>query len=247
MIKRIILHWTAGGSSLTKDEKDHYNFLTDTKGILVEGAFAPEDQTPANIAKGTNFYAAHTLNCNSYSLGHAIDAMADAQERPFKPGSNPITQVQLDGFVRNNAYLSFKYGVPITRQTILSHAEVQPTLGIKQKGKWDICWLPGMDKPGDPVEVGDRLRDLIAQARKDMGSVSELPTAVPSQPVIRRGSRGEPVARLQALLNALGFSAGKIDGIFGGQTELALVAYQRFKGLSADGIAGKQTWASFDN
>ncbi len=28
----------------------------------------------------------------------------------------------------------------------LSHAEVQPTLGIRQNAKWDISWLPGMDK-----------------------------------------------------------------------------------------------------
>ena len=43
----------------------------------------------------------------------------------------------------------------------MSHAEVQPTLKIAQRGKWDIIWLPGMTQPGDPVRVGDHIRGLI--------------------------------------------------------------------------------------
>lgn len=242
MIKRIILHWTAGGASVTDQEKDHYNFITDVDGNLVEGEFAPEDQTSANVGRGTDHYAAHTLNCNTASLGHALDAMAGAVEKPFDKGSNPITNKQLEAFVKNTAALALKYQVPITRETILSHAEVEPTLKIKQRQKWDIAWLPGMREPGDPVEVGDKLRALIEEQTVLLmkGKTSVIVTASPV--VIRRGSRGEPVIRLQRMLNAVGFAAGRADGIFGGQTENALRAYQQFKQLTIDGVAGPEVW-----
>lgn len=60
---------------------------------------------------------------------------------------------------------------------------------------------------------------------------------------LRRGDRGILVVILQtALLNA-GFDPGAIDGRFGPRTYNALTAFQRSRGLSPDGIAGRRTWA----
>lgn len=39
------------------------------------------------------------------------------------------------------ADLCRRYAIPVTPSTVLSHAEVQGTLGIKQRGKWDISRL----------------------------------------------------------------------------------------------------------
>ncbi|MBL4917304.1 hypothetical protein [Szabonella alba] len=49
----------------------------------------------------------------------------------------------------------------MSRFSTLSHSEIQPTLGIWQNQKWDINWLPGMDAPGDPITVGDKIRALV--------------------------------------------------------------------------------------
>lgn len=48
--------------------------------------------------------------------------------------------------------------------------------------------------------------------------------------------RGDDVAELQERLGALGFDAGRVDGIFGDDTKRALVEFQRNAGLAADGI-----------
>lgn len=56
-----------------------------------------------------------------------------------------------------------------------------------------------------------------------------------------RMARGDDVAELQRRLSALGFDAGKVDGIFGGQTEHALLEFQRNTGLTVDGICGPAT------
>jgi N-acetylmuramoyl-L-alanine amidase len=50
--------------------------------------------------------------------------------------------------------------------------------------------------------------------------------------------RGEDVIDLQRRLGALGFDAGRPDGIFGSRTAAALLDFQRNTGLTVDGICG---------
>ena len=52
---------------------------------------------------------------------------------------------------------------------------------------------------------------------------------------LKRGSRGDEVRRLQALLCLSGHDAKPIDGAFGSGTERALRLYQAAQGLAADG------------
>ena len=42
----------------------------------------------------------------------------------------------------------------------------------------------------------------------------------------------------------MGYGTGGLDGIFGAQTRNAVLAYQRSRGLSVDGIIGCNTWRS---
>ena len=59
----------------------------------------------------------------------------------------------------------------------------------------------------------------------------------------RSGSRGDAVRALQRQLNQQG-SRLAVDGIFGSGTQSAVSAYQKSRCLSADGIAGPQTWSA---
>jgi N-acetylmuramoyl-L-alanine amidase len=56
--------------------------------------------------------------------------------------------------------------------------------------------------------------------------------------------RGDDVADLQLQLNALGFDAGREDGIFGDDTHGALTEFQRAAGLAVDGICGPTSIAA---
>ena len=156
-LERIIGHWAASTYAMATESAEHYHFSIDGNGAVIPGKFKPEDNL--NVADGK--YAQHTYHCNTGSIGVSILAMAGAVESPFNPGRWPIKLIQQDAYVKLVAQLAKKYAIPITPQTILTHAEVQPTLGIRQKQKWDITWLPGMKRPGKAVEVGDMLRRLI--------------------------------------------------------------------------------------
>lgn len=69
------------------------------------------------------------------------------------------------------------------------------------------------------------------------------PFALESDPdVLRRGSRGVMVRRLQEALEESGNSPGTIDGLFGTKTRAALESFQKSAGLDATGVANTATW-----
>lgn len=63
-------------------------------------------------------------------------------------------------------------------------------------------------------------------------------------PLLRVGSIGAYTLILQDSLNTLGYGTGGLDGIYGNATANAVQAYQRSRGLMADGIAGCLTWST---
>ena len=76
------------------------------------------------------------------------------------------------------------------------------------------------------------------------GSVFQVtpdPSAPTAEPVIRSGSTGEAVTKLQTRLQELGYYTGTVDGQFGPGTRTAVTAFQQQNGLTADGIVGAET------
>jgi peptidoglycan hydrolase-like protein with peptidoglycan-binding domain len=88
------------------------------------------------------------------------------------------------------------------------------------------------------------LAALVAVAAPPAAGVATLagaaaPSAALASPhVLKRGSHGRAVARLQ---RALGIAA---DGIFGPGTARAVKRFQRAHGLVADGVVGPATWSA---
>jgi hypothetical protein len=157
-MQRIIFHWTAGAYKANSTDVQHYHILIEGDGKLTKG-------TPSiklNEAPLKSGYAAHTANCNSGSIGVSCCAMAGAVEKPFDAGKYPLTKVQWDTLVKVLRELAARYAIPISKTTVLSHAEVQANLGIAQKGKWDIAILPFDQSFNTAAKVGDRMRKEIA-------------------------------------------------------------------------------------
>jgi len=78
------------------------------------------------------------------------------------------------------------------------------------------------------------------------------PTPLPTPPtiwppfpdvILRRGMQGPSIRQVQERLNELGANPRlATDGIFGPLTEAAVMAFQRTRGLTPDGIVGLFTW-----
>lgn len=67
------------------------------------------------------------------------------------------------------------------------------------------------------------------------------PNTLAGCPTVKKGARGNITKLIQERLNSVGFSLD-CDGIFGSATHNAVVVFQRNRGLTQDGIVGKNTW-----
>ena len=74
-----------------------------------------------------------------------------------------------------------------------------------------------------------------------IGLVANLSGTGSIMTLSKYGSRGNEVRQIQTRLKELGYNPGTIDGIYGTNTQNAVKAFQRDKGLSVDGIAGPKT------
>lgn len=229
---RIIGHWTGGGGRASADDRKHYHRSVEYDGTVVHGTEAIAD----NIVTADGDYAAHTLGLNTGSIGVAMCGMQGAKEHPFNAGPSPINEEQFNAFCQVIAGLCLEYGIPVTPKTVLTHAEVQPTLGVVQRGKWDVARLPWKSDVRGARAVGDFMRHRI---RMMLGAEEVVQT---NRPTLRFGDRGVAVAELQADLADLGYFSGRTDGRFGPLTRAALLAFQADQDLTTDAVAGVMTW-----
>lgn len=66
-------------------------------------------------------------------------------------------------------------------------------------------------------------------------------------PTLKKGASGNITKLLQEKLVKLGYSINGVDGIFGSSTYSAVREFQKTRGLSIDGIVGKNTWRKLLN
>lgn len=156
-MKRVILHWSAGSHQVSEIDREHYHRIVAGDGTIVKGDFPIED----NLSTSDGIYAAHTRGCNAGSIGVAMAGMMGA-EGPGKLGKYPLTKVQFDACIELVKKLVKQYEIAVTASTVLSHAEVQTTLGIRQNGKIDISFgIPGKPELKTARACGDYIRSLL--------------------------------------------------------------------------------------
>lgn len=155
-LKRVIAHWAVTKYKADAISKQHYHKIYEGDGTEANGIFRPE----ANIVCVNGRYAAHTLGANTGSIGVSCAAMFGAVSVD-KYGAYPITEKQFNAMCEGIARQCLKYGITVTPKTVLSHAEVETTLGIKQRGKWDISVLPFANLKTAKA-CGDEMRKRVA-------------------------------------------------------------------------------------
>jgi hypothetical protein len=162
-MRRIHVHWTAGRHAANAVDLKSYHFLVEGNGKLRRGDCPVTANDPAR-RKANEPRANHTLNANTHAIGLSMCGMFGAVERPFKPGPAPLTPEQWTAMTEAVAILSRRYRIPVTPQTILTHAEVHPNLNIAQRNKWDISVLPFDPDTVGALAVGDKMRREVAAA-----------------------------------------------------------------------------------
>lgn len=138
MIKRVILHWTAGRYYPTKFEKQYYHYLIDKEGRVYNGIYTPED----NINCSDGKYAQHTGGGNTGSIGVAMCSMYGFKSRD-NVGQYPFTPVQFESAMEFCSKLCKKYSIEITPESVMTHYEFgKKHPKTTSAGKIDIIYLP---------------------------------------------------------------------------------------------------------
>lgn len=76
------------------------------------------------------------------------------------------------------------------------------------------------------------------------GASFACPAAYAQHRSLYWGLSGDDVYRLQSQLSAWGYYTGPLDGYYGGETQRAVILFQRYNGLTPDGVVGPATWAA---
>ncbi len=74
------------------------------------------------------------------------------------------------------------------------------------------------------------------------GTPTPVPTVIAFTKKLQKGSTGEKVEQLQAMLFELGYYLGDITGSYNNETREAVIAFQKNHNLAADGVTGEKTW-----
>jgi N-acetylmuramoyl-L-alanine amidase len=147
-LHRVHWHWTVGWHKPNPADRKHYHAIFTGEGEEV-------------LLHDWDKLLAHTLKANTGAIGLSLCGMVGANERPFDHGPEPITEAALAALAVRTAKLCVQFDIPVSRWSTLSHSEIQPSLAIPQRQKWDINFLPGMTKPTDPITAGDTIRAMV--------------------------------------------------------------------------------------
>ena len=222
-----------GDSGNAEDTPDHVHFSIEDPGLS-----DPEIGSPPWLAARRNPFP---------SLQRAV-ARGDVPRAVLREGDRgPLViawQRLLNRVLRTEIGTDGAFG-PGTRAATVA---VQAAAGIATDGVVGATtWseLLELVRGGVPVAAAGAALGASGSA----GPSSALPYPGRVLRLAQPEVRGEDVRALQTRLRELGVrdTAGRapgVDGIFGPRTDEVVRAFQRARGLAADGIVGPATWAS---
>lgn len=200
-------------------DSDGHKYIT-AAGEYIIYQLLPIDQIGWHTGKAiTGWGNSYTVGIEIGNLGNGIDKFEEAQVEAVK-----VCLAEIENSL----------GLELSLKT---HQEIALPKGRKIDPHYTF-----------PSELMKQyiLNHKLGQAH-DSVVINPTPTPQPqpSSNVLRKGSKGELVKKLQNLLNKHRFIVS-VDGDFGPKTEAAVIAFQIFKKLSVDGIVGKNTWKALE-
>jgi len=195
------------------------------------------------VVSGCRSYAEQKRLYDKYRAGKGNLAANPDWKRPGGFFHGSFHQEQTDGY-------SYAVDLRITgRISRIEVTNVAQRYGFRPtvKGEWwhfqprnEDDWFPSTSFPDStaPIHRMD-WAGVLAFIHSIEQSIGRCP--------LLRGSRGVEVKVVQQRLNAMDFSCGLADGIFGRKTTKAVRQLQRAALLNNNGIVGTNTWTAMWN
>lgn len=232
-----ILHVDAGGAT-GADLARYFSF--GSRGI--ESHFTIDYDGTVTQFRDTAYQADANVSANNFAVSIETQGKADGS----------WTDAQLASIKALLTWLHETHDVPLVQCPTWNGSGVGYHILFMQEWAGGPRSCPG---PKRVAQFADVIVPWMAGTKAPASSVPPIftkpptprPTPAPSVPafpgIVRRGSKGAAVRKVQQRLKDRGWSI-TVDGDFGPGTDSIVRAFQAEKRLTVDGVVGQNTWRS---
>ncbi|MEI3405349.1 MAG: peptidoglycan-binding protein [Christensenellales bacterium] len=133
---------------------------------------------------------------------------------------------------------------PLTKEAVYSFQKANGLSADGVAGEKTLAAISSKLKGGS--SSGSSNNSSSSSSSSSNNGSSSTSSLLNTSITLQQGTKNDEVLKLQNMLTSLGFYTGNKTGNFGEKTADAVIAYQKSKGLTADGIAGKKTLAAIN-
>lgn len=261
-IKYLVYHYTGNDGDSDESNGRHFH-----DHIVKASAhyFADDDSVTQSVPDN---YIAYSVGGKCQSRHHPLykictnsNSISIEMCDCYKNGKVEITEKTLENAIELGKMLMKKYNIPIER--VIRHYDVNgkacPNCNNLLSDKaWNAfksrltgAPVTNTEPTPTPTSKPSGYDDWVARLQAELNNqlkrglkVDGLrgPKTLKACPTVKKGAKGNITKLIQERLNSVGFNLST-DGIFGKGTEKAIKVFQKNRGLSQDGIVGKNTWS----
>ena len=240
-VRKIVIHYTANNGATAMN---HYNYFNNLKGVYASAHFFVDKTDKLLIIP---------LNEIAY---HANDVQQGTKSNPWRGVKELLPNAN---FLSVGIEMCLEKNGTFHEKTIEHAEEVATELCKRYKldpmtdivRHYDVthknCPAPWVKDSSQftafKKRVNERFKGTgVTPAKTSTTKPKVETTPAPTMPTLKKGMmNNSDVKRLQTRLNEHGYKVS-VDGDFGSGTETAVKKFQKAKGLTQDGIVGKDTW-----
>jgi peptidoglycan hydrolase-like protein with peptidoglycan-binding domain len=212
------LLYVPSSGTLPEDVAEAISGLSPGSVVLVQTSVEIEDGPEVTVLTGADRYEL-AANVAEFGSGAGLSFSHTA----VLCGSNDLAELGL----AIGAYLARTKGL-----AVLTDAEAIPVPAVRV-----LCAAAGITARVDfcgPLAASQRKARLLLEAES-------IPEGFAGS-TLKQGAEGGDVMWLEQRLTDLSYRPGPVDGVFDKRTRHAVIAFQKWEGLSRDGVAGAQVW-----
>lgn len=261
-IKYLVYHYTGNDGESDESNGRHFH-----DHIVKASAhyFTDDDSVTQSVPDN---YVAYSVGGKCQSRHHPLykictnsNSISIEMCDCYKNGKVEITEKTLENAIELGKMLMKKYNIPIER--VIRHYDVNgkacPNCNNLLSDKaWNAfksrltgAPVTNTEPTPTPTSKPSGYDDWVARLQAELNNqlkrglkVDGLrgPKTLEACPTVKKGAKGNITKLIQERLNSVGFNLST-DGKFGKGTKKAIKVFQKNRGLSQDGIVGKNTWS----
>lgn len=180
---------------------------------------------------------------NNLLLKHQDNLQAELKEKDiigYTSGHNSKVE-EIQNILKYDGFKPGPVDGRMGTKTRMAIRKFQKSKGLKITGRIDSITWSALNKKQESKKP---IPGMISKIHLPSTEVreSERKLDIQDEIISHRLKSKDRIKKIQQALKNAGFYKGEIDGKIGSKTKIAIKAFQKSKGLSADGVVGQKTW-----